>query len=135
MWRKTRVLAPQSTYINRVPQCMSLRRNWDSPTPFLASYSMPLPPEPRGAAHSPAGEGLGESQFRRLEKKLCTLSTLVSLVQPAWGLGVWVMSDLYRDGSLDGRSEPLATAGAATGNVTSSLPERIFLQIKVLMPG
>jgi hypothetical protein len=26
--------------------------------------------------HSPAGEGVGESQFRRLEKKLSTLSTL-----------------------------------------------------------
>ncbi len=34
----------------------------------------PLPPE-RGA-HSPAGEGLGESQFRQLEKKLSTLPTL-----------------------------------------------------------
>jgi hypothetical protein len=29
-----------------------------------------------GGAHSPAGEGLGESQFRRLEKKLSTLPTL-----------------------------------------------------------
>ncbi len=34
-------------------------------------------PEPKGGrAHSPAGEGLGESQFRRLEKKLSTLPTL-----------------------------------------------------------
>jgi hypothetical protein len=37
-------------------------------------------PSPRnqggGGAHSPAGEGLGESQFRRLEKKLSTLPTL-----------------------------------------------------------
>jgi hypothetical protein len=30
----------------------------------------------RGGAHSPAGEWLGESQFRRLEKKLSTLPTL-----------------------------------------------------------
>ncbi len=29
-----------------------------------------------GGSHSPAGEGLGESQFRRLEKKLSTLPTL-----------------------------------------------------------
>jgi hypothetical protein len=40
----------------------------------------PLPPEPGGGggggAHSPAGEGLGEFQFRRLEKKLGTLPTL-----------------------------------------------------------
>jgi hypothetical protein len=34
-------------------------------------------PEPKGGgAHSPAGEGLGESKFRRLEKKLSTLPTL-----------------------------------------------------------
>jgi hypothetical protein len=39
--------------------------------------SVPLPPGTRGGgAHSPAGEGLGESQFRRIEKKLNTLSTL-----------------------------------------------------------
>jgi hypothetical protein len=38
-------------------------RNWDSPNPSLARM---------GGAHSPAGE----SQFRRLEKKLSTLPTL-----------------------------------------------------------
>jgi hypothetical protein len=37
--------------------------------PRLSPASMPLPPEPKGA-HSPAGEGLGESQFRRLENSL-----------------------------------------------------------------
>ncbi len=38
-------------------------------------------PENRGeGAHSPAGEGLGESQFRRLEKKLSTLPTLRALL-------------------------------------------------------
>jgi hypothetical protein len=44
------------------------------PTP-LSPASVPLPPEPGGGAHSPAGEGLGESQFRRLEKSfaLCLL--------------------------------------------------------------
>ncbi len=45
--------------------------------PPLSPASVPLPPEPGGGgAHSPAGEGLGESQFRRLEKKLSTLPTL-----------------------------------------------------------
>jgi len=40
------------------------------PTP-LSPASVPLPPEPKGGGvHSPAGEGLGESQFRRLEKSL-----------------------------------------------------------------
>ncbi len=55
---------------------MSPRRNWDSGyTPFPTSES--VPPEPKGEeAYSPAGEGMGESQFRRLEKKLSTLSTL-----------------------------------------------------------
>ncbi len=36
-----------------------------------------------GGAHSPVGEGLGESQFRRLEKKLNTLPTL-------WDRGFWL---------------------------------------------
>jgi hypothetical protein len=34
--------------------------------------------EPGEGAHSPAGEGVGECQFRRLEKKLSSLSTLCS---------------------------------------------------------
>ena len=47
------------------------------PTP-LSPASMPFLPElgGGGGAHSPAGEGLGESQFQRLEKKLSTLPTL-----------------------------------------------------------
>jgi hypothetical protein len=36
-----------------------------------------------GGAHSPAGEGLGESIFRRLEKKLSTLPTLWHLLYSA----------------------------------------------------
>ncbi len=54
------------------------RRNWDSPTPStLSPASVPLPPGTKGReAHSPAGEGFGESHFRRLEKKLSTLPTL-----------------------------------------------------------
>jgi hypothetical protein len=42
------------------------------PTP-LSPASVPLPPEPwwgGGGAHSPAGEGLGESKFRRRRKSL-----------------------------------------------------------------
>jgi hypothetical protein len=47
------------------------------PTP-LSPAIVPLPPEPGGGgAHLPAGEGLGESQFRRLEKKLSTLPSTV----------------------------------------------------------
>jgi hypothetical protein len=55
---------------------MSPRRNWDSPTPSLASECAAPHPGTKGGAHSPMGEGLGESQFRRLEKKLSTLPTL-----------------------------------------------------------
>jgi hypothetical protein len=57
----------QRTNIDRVPQCMSPRRNWDSPSPSLASECAPSP-EQKWGAHSPAGEGVGESQFRRREK-------------------------------------------------------------------
>ncbi len=33
----------QSTYVYRVPQCMSLRQNWDSSTPFPSSDCAPPP--------------------------------------------------------------------------------------------
>ncbi len=76
VWRQDSYPHPQSTYIYRAPQCMSPRRNWDSPTP-LAAGECSLPPGPKGGgAHSPAAKGIGESQFRRLEKKLSTLPTL-----------------------------------------------------------
>jgi hypothetical protein len=55
---------------------MSRFRNWDSHNPSLASECAPLPRSGGRGAHSPAGEGLGEFQFRRLEKKLSTLPTL-----------------------------------------------------------
>ncbi len=45
--------------------------------PPISPASVPLPPESKGGgAHSRAGEGLGESQVQRLEKKLSTLPTL-----------------------------------------------------------
>jgi hypothetical protein len=44
----------------------------DSPNPSLASECGTVCPSPRtgGGPHSPAGEGLGESLFRRLETSL-----------------------------------------------------------------
>ncbi len=61
---------------------MSPRRNWDSPTPSPAS-ECPRPPGTRGKGHTrlrAAGEGVGGSQLRRLEKKLSTLPTLQCLI-------------------------------------------------------
>jgi hypothetical protein len=55
---------------------MSLVGNRDSPNPSLASECAPPPRTGGRGAHSPAGEGLGESQFRQLEKKLSTLPAL-----------------------------------------------------------
>ncbi len=59
-----------------------------NPTP-LSPASVPLPPELGRGKRSPAGEGLGESQFRRLEKKLSTLLTLCLYYVPSrmrgWG--------------------------------------------------
>ncbi len=55
---------------------MSPRRNWDSPTPSIASECAP-PPEPKGGGHTRLqARGWGESQFRRLKKQLSTLPTL-----------------------------------------------------------
>jgi hypothetical protein len=57
---------------------MSPRWNWDSPNPSLASQCAPPP----GTFHphpSRAGEGLGESQFQRLEKKLIALCLVPTL--------------------------------------------------------
>ena len=52
-----------------------------SPPSPLSPASVPLPPEPKGGgANSRAGEGLEESQFQRLEKKLSTLPTLCKFV-------------------------------------------------------
>ncbi len=64
---------------------MSSRRNWDSLTP-LSPASVSLPTEQKGGgANSSAGEGLGESQFRRLEKSLalCLLCAGGQLYFPA----------------------------------------------------
>ncbi len=55
---------------------MSLRWNWDSPTPSLQRVCPSYRYQKGEGALSPAGEGLGESQFGRLEKKLSTLPIL-----------------------------------------------------------
>ncbi len=62
----------KSTYITRIPQCLSPRPNWDPPPPHLMK-AIVSPPRTKGETHSPAGEG--GSTFGRLEKKLSPLST------------------------------------------------------------
>jgi hypothetical protein len=47
-----------------------------TPLPLARVTPPPPPPKGGGGAHSPAAKGVGESQFRRLEKKLSTLLTL-----------------------------------------------------------
>ncbi len=65
-------------YIHRVPQCMSPRRNCDSPTPSPASECVPSTgTKAGGGGHIRLpGEGVEEPQFQRREKMLGTLSTL-----------------------------------------------------------
>jgi hypothetical protein len=47
------------------------------PPPCSRKLGCPPPPRnQRGGGHSPASEGMGKSQFRRVEKKLSILSTL-----------------------------------------------------------
>jgi hypothetical protein len=46
-----------------------------TPGPLSCTREWPSPRKQRGA-HSSAGDGVEESQFQRLEKKLSTLSTL-----------------------------------------------------------
>ncbi len=48
----------------RMLSFFSSRRNWDYPTPSPPADCAP-PPLVQGGAHSLAGEGVGESQFRR----------------------------------------------------------------------
>jgi hypothetical protein len=47
-----------------------------TPRPPLPASEFVPPPEAKGGGHSPAGEGVAESQFGRMEKKPSTLSTL-----------------------------------------------------------
>jgi hypothetical protein len=44
--------------------------------PPLSPVSVPLPPKQRGEGALASGRGVGESQFRRLEKRLSTLPSL-----------------------------------------------------------
>jgi hypothetical protein len=62
------------TYIeyHSVSPCVGI----GTPHPLFRKRVCPSPRNQRGWAHSPAGEGVVESQFQRQEKNLSTLSTL-----------------------------------------------------------
>ncbi len=79
----------KGAYILRVQQCLSPCPNCPPPPP---RNRVCPPPEPKAeGTHSPAGEGVGKSQFGRLEKKPNTLSTpcLVSIPN-ASGVSLYV---------------------------------------------
>ncbi len=81
----TQALAPQSTYLYRVPQCMSPRRNWDSPTPSLASECPPTPNQ-RGGTHTrlrARGWGSPNSDDWRKSLALCLLCDLPESKSPS----------------------------------------------------
>ncbi len=64
-------------YIPRVPECLSLRRNWVPPLPPSHASECVAPLGPNGVReqHSLGGEGVG-TQFGRLDRKPGTLYTL-----------------------------------------------------------
>ncbi len=94
IFKQYRLSWAQSTYIYRV-QCMSPRRNWDSPTPYLASECTPPPGAKTGGAHSPAGGGLGgvpiPSDDWRKSLALCLLSGAEFRADTdCWDLRGWI---------------------------------------------
>ncbi len=93
---------PQSTYIYTEYHsvCPVPSSELGISHPPLSTASVPFPRNQKGAegAHSPAGEGLGESQFRRLEKKLSTLPTLC--VQPMYLVENYLTVG-YSDGTVN----------------------------------
>jgi hypothetical protein len=76
----------QSTYIPRVPQCLSPRPNWDPPLPLQQASVPPPPRNQRGGGYTLAcvrGSG-GEAQFGRIKKSLaiCLSCVLWSIPYP-----------------------------------------------------
>ncbi len=64
--------------IYRVPQCMSPRPNWDSPTPSPPSVVCSPPPEPKGGTLA-CGWGGGGVPIRTTGEKPNTLSILLGI--------------------------------------------------------
>ncbi len=65
LWPKETIKECGKHRVGRVLSFFSSRRNWDFPNPSPAGECAPSPRLSGGGAHSLAGQGLGESQFRR----------------------------------------------------------------------
>jgi hypothetical protein len=65
----------RSTYISSAPQFLYPRPNWD-PLHLLSRKRVCPPPGTKGVTQSPTGDGVGGSQFGRLEKKPIALCLL-----------------------------------------------------------
>jgi hypothetical protein len=83
----------QSTYIPRVPKCLSPRPNWDPPSSPLPQASVSLPHEPKGGGGGHTRLRCGGCPIRTcMEKKpIITLSTLS--VRKMWCI-LWHVSTL-----------------------------------------
>jgi hypothetical protein len=82
VWQTDMVVVTKYIYLEYHAQCMSPRRNWDSPTPSVAGECAPPPGTKAGWGHTQtAGERLGESQFRRLKNSLALCPLFGGCVQ------------------------------------------------------
>ncbi len=95
----------RSGHISASGPQVHIYKEYHSVCPFVGIGTLPSPLSPasvppqnqRGeGAHSPAGEGLGESQFRRMEKKHSTLTTLWSGQNGTENLAQRALNDLWR---------------------------------------
>ncbi len=67
---KCREHSTKYIYFYRVPQCMSPRRNWDSPTPSLTSECVPTP-RTKGGGTLACGWGVGGVPIPTTGEKAC----------------------------------------------------------------
>jgi hypothetical protein len=103
---------------------MSPRRNWDSPNPSPPSERA-LPSRTKGlGALSPAAKGVGEFQFRRMEKKLSTLPTLwFALSTPDGGEGYNSYTDLNPNTITSLQLQCIQAASPHLADKTTSKPQ------------
>jgi hypothetical protein len=94
------------------------------PTP-LSPASVAPPPGTKGeGAHSPAGEGLGESRFRRLEKSLALVCLLC---------GVDVRVLVNRDETLLLADQPVITEKEVLDTIERKVPMSSLIFLDLLL--